>query len=64
MPFLSCLLVKIAKIKPREIKYQETKKVLVLPEREKPGIEVGLVLNTTRTTIKPRQKKKNEFASF
>ena len=23
MPFLSCLLVKIAKIKPREIKYQE-----------------------------------------
>ena len=23
MPFLSCLFVKIAKIKPREIKYQE-----------------------------------------
>jgi len=23
MPFFSCLLVKIAKIKPREIKYQE-----------------------------------------
>lgn len=58
MPFLSCLLVKIEKIKPREIKYQEFGTRSPGARETWDWIEVGLVLNTTRTTIKPRQKKK------